>query len=114
MISTREFSEQLALDCFNDTFTADTGNPKKNLSLMRSTRKRQSLLAVNFIFPIPLLIPRKVELFTTPLSIVIYCQPLLLWILPLVLSILPKKKELRREEYITVQLEVTVTEGYLI
>ena len=30
-IGTREFSERLALDCFNNTFSADTETPEKNI-----------------------------------------------------------------------------------
>ena len=76
--------------------------------------ERQFLLTVPFIFPVPLLVPHRVELFLTSLSTVLHCQPLFWSILLLVLSILLKNKELKREEDITGMLEVTVTEGCLM
>ena len=53
-------------------------------------------------------------LFTTSLSKVLHCQSILWWIILLVLSVFPKNYEIRKEEGITVLIEVTVMEGYLL
>ena len=73
--------------------------------------ERQFILAVTFIFPVMILVTQRSELFISSLSTMLHCQPLLWWILLLVLSILPKNKELNREEDIKGLLEVTVMEG---
>ena len=73
---------------------------------------RQFLLTAPFIFPAPLLVPYRAAPFMTSLSTVLHCQPLLWRILLLVLGILLKNKELRREGGIPGLLEVTVTVGY--
>ena len=47
LIGIRELLERLALDCFNNTFSNDTGTPKKYIPpLMRSIKEKQFLLAV--------------------------------------------------------------------
>ena len=53
-------------------------------------------------------------LFITPLSTVLHHQALIWCIILLVLSILPKKKDLRRKEDITGMLDGNITEGSLI
>ena len=99
-------------DWFNNPFTIGTSTPTKiYVSLIRLMVERQFLLAVTFIFPVLFLVPHKAALFMTSLSTVLRHQPLFLNIILLVISVLLKKKELSREEDITVILEVTVTEG---
>ena len=71
--------------------------------------ERQFLLAITFIFPIPVLVPHRAALVIISLITVLHCQPLLFCILLLVISILMKNKELGREEGITRLLEFTVT-----
>ena len=81
---------------------------------MRLMLERQFLIAMKFIFPVPLLVKQSKEIFMTSLSIVIHFKPQLWQILLLVICIFLKKKELSREGGITGILEVTVTEGYLM
>ena len=76
--------------------------------------ERYFLLDVSFIFPVPLLVSHRTGIFLTSFLIVIHCQPLLWRNLLLVIGILLKNKELKREEDITGLLEVTVTEGCLM
>ena len=72
------------------------------------------LLSVPFIFSVPLLVPHRTAIFLTSLSTVICRQPLLWQNTLLVLSILLKNKELKREEDITGLLEVIAMEGCLM
>ena len=55
LIGIRELLEQLAQDCFNNTFSPDRDRgtlAKNNLPLMISMMDIQFLLAVHFIFPV--------------------------------------------------------------
>ena len=81
---------------------------------MRLMIDRQFLLAVQFIFPFPSLVPHRAELFMTSISTMLHRQPLLWRYILLVHSILLKNKELKREEDITGLLKVIVTEFYLM
>ena len=79
------------------------GSQKRtHLSLMRSMTERQFLLFV----------PQRSTLFTTELSTVIRCQPILWWLILLYFSIILKK--LGKERIITGIIEVTVMRGFLI
>ena len=71
------------------------------LSLMRKMVERQFLLVVPFIFKVILLVSHRSALFLTSLSTVLNCQPLFWRNILLVISILLKKKKLKREEDIT-------------
>ena len=81
----------------------------KHISFMRHMIERQFLFSVPFVFPFPLLVSQKAELFMNLLSTVIHLQPLLWSNLPLVLGIMIKKKELNREKDTTRLLEVTIS-----
>ena len=64
LIGIREFPEPLALDCFNNHFSTDTGTLAKNISpLKRSMMERHFILAVYFIFTVLFLPPRQPALF---------------------------------------------------
>ena len=76
--------------------------------------ERQFLLAVKFIFPVPIILPHRAALFMTSLSTVINIQTLIWKNLLLVLSVLMKNKELKRDKYTTGMLEVNIMEFYLI
>ena len=113
LIGIREFSERLSLDFFNNTFTNDTGTTKiLSLYLIRSMMERQFIISTPLIFPVLILVPYKVVLFMTSISIVLHRQTLLWRILLLVLSIILKKNELKTEEDMTGLLQVTVTKCY--
>ena len=81
---------------------------------MMQITERQFLLTVTLVFPVPFIVPRREELFLTKLSVVVHYINLLWGYLLLVCSMLMKKKQIKREEYITGLLEVTVTEGFLM
>ena len=68
--------------------------------------ERHFLLSVPLILPLSILLPDGAEIFMT--------SHLLWWNIILVISILMKKKDLKREKDIIGLLEVTVTEGYLM
>ena len=76
--------------------------------------ERHFPLVVNFMFTVILWNTHMSVLFITPLSTVLHHQALIWCIILLVLSILPKKKDLRRKEDITGMLDGNITEGSLI
>ena len=80
---------------------------------MRLITEIQFLLVTTFIFPVKLLVLQRSALLWTSLSTIIHCQSLFWRILLLVIRILLKRKNLRREEGITVLLEVNLIKGYL-
>ena len=89
LVGIREFSERLALDCFNNTISTDTGGWKRPyLSLMTLMMDIQFLLAMHFFFPVLSLVPQMPEIFLTLLSTVLHCHPILRWLILLDLSIL--------------------------
>ena len=73
--------------------------------------ERQFLLAVPLIFSVDYPVPHREEIFMTSLPTVLHCKILLWRYLILVIIILLKNKYLRREEYITGMLYVTLIEG---
>ena len=70
--------------------------------------ERHFLLAITLVFPVLFLLPYKESLFLTSISTVLHIQTIIWWYLLLFHSILNKKKELNREEDITILLEVNV------
>ena len=81
---------------------------------MSSMMERRFLLTISFIFTIPLLVLHRVVLFITSTSTVLHCQPLRWRNLLLVLSIMLKKKEIKREKDIIKGLNFTVTEFFIM
>ena len=74
--------------------------------------EKQFLLAAQLISPVPSIPPHSAALFLTSISTLIHLQPLIFLCLILVYSILPKKKDIKREEDTTRLLGLNVTEGY--
>ena len=75
---------------------------------------RQLIIDIPFIVTFLSIITHRAALFMTSLSTMLHLQPLLWWNVLFYQSILLKNKELKRDEYITGLLEVTLTEGYIM
>ena len=75
---------------------------------------RQLIIDIPFIVTFLSIITYRAALFMTSLSTMLHLQPLLWRNVLYYQSILLKNKELKRDEYITGLLEVTLTEGYIM
>ena len=65
-IGIREFSERLALDCFNNTFSTDTGTPENNISPLDEFNEVYAYCTCRAVhFPVLFLLPQRSALILT-------------------------------------------------
>ena len=108
----REFSEQLALECFNNIFLTDNGTIDENMPLLDEVNDEDPVVTHRHIyFSLPSLIPHIKLLFMNLLSPVFFHQPLLCLPSLFVYSTLFKNQKLNREVNLTGIKYLTILEG---